>query len=693
MNFPAPYLSRERRALRMAAPLLLAAVVFLAPARAQQVRWVRLSSSQSDLPVPGTSREQTGDVVARLDPDSPASDFVLSFRVVGPALVWYRRNSHGWDRYLIEKDFLPIEAGGTAFDVDGDGHTDLVFGADWQDNKVWWWENPYPNFDPNVPWKRHLIKATGAHQHHDMIFADLEGTGRPQLIFWNQGAKTIYLARIPPDPRHTEPWPFVPIFTGEAGEGAHGAALYAEGMDACDIDGDGRVDLLAGNYWFKYLGGDKFKPIRVGTIGGRIRAGRFKPGKYPQIVIAPGDGSGPLKIYECTGNPEDPNSWVGRTLLDRDMIHGHTLDIGDIDGDGNLDILAGEQGKWDTGPNELDNPHATMWILYGDGKGNFRTTVLAAGEGSHDGKIADLDGDGDMDILQKPYAWSTPRVDVWLNNGTGPVRAWHARTAPSARPVAFREPVGMELWTYRRELARDLPGTLALIRRLGFTDIETASFYDRSAVEFRALLDHAGLACSSLIADYDRLESDFAGVVRDAKTLGAAYVITSSIPRLGDLTADDVHRAAANFNNWGQKLKEQGLQFGYHPHGFEFVHTPTQTLFDVLVAETKPECVTFEMDTFWFVHGGADPAAYLEKYPQRFQLVHLKDMARGAPRDLTGVAPGELSVALGMGQLDWPPILHAAVAAGVKRYYIEDESPAAQQQVPATKAFLQAVRY
>lgn len=691
------HIPRFHRPLFAVSGLLLMALVFriLAPqlAKAGERPWVRLSSSQGDLPVPGTSREQTGDVVARLDPDSPATDFVLSCRVVGPALVWYRRNPKGWNRYIIEKDFLPIEAGGTAFDVDGDGHLDLVFGSDSQDNKVWWWENPYPNFDPNIPWKRHLIKDSGANQHHDMIFADLEGTGKPQLIFWNQGAKTIFSAEIPKDPRHTEPWTFVPIFRGEAGEGVKGAALYAEGMDAYDIDGDGRVDLLAGNYWFKYQGGHSFKPIKVGTIGGRIRAGRFKPGKYPQIVIAPGDGSGPLKIYECIGDPMDPNAWVGRNLLDRDMIHGHTLDVADIDGDGNLDILAGEQGKWTVEPNELDNPNATTWILYGDGKGNFRTTVLAAGEGSHDGKIADFDGDGDMDILQKPYAWSAPRVDVWLNDGTGSVRPWKARTAPTVRPTLFHEPVGMELWTYRRDLKRDLEGTLATVHRLGFRDIETASFYDRTAADFRAILDKAGLSCSSLIASYDRLTHDFDGVVRDAKAVGASYVITSDIPHRGELTADEVHHAAADFNEWGEKLKEQGLQFGYHPHGFEFVHTPRETLFDVLVAETKPEYVTFEMDVFWFVHGGADPVAYLQRYSNRFQLVHLKDMAKGTKRDLTGRAPDESSVAVGKGQLDWPAILHAAVDDGVKRYYIEDESPEAPQQVPVSKAYLNTVRY
>jgi len=131
--------------------------------------------------------------------------------------------------------------------------------------------------------------------------------------------------------------------------------------------------------------------------------------------------------------------------------------------------------------------------------------------------------------------------------------------------------------------------------------VETASFYGRSAEEFHKLLQQNDLTCTSLIVDYKRLQGDLEGVTLDAKTLGATYVFTSSMPRQGDLTIDDVPKAAAAFNGWGSKLKEQGRRFGYHPHGFEFVHTPKETLFDVLMEETKPEYVTIELDAFWFV--------------------------------------------------------------------------------------------
>ena len=396
-----------RNVVSMAA--MLAALASLAA----DPQWKHLSSSTGDLPVPGTSTEQTGALVADLDKDG-TNDFVLSFRKVAPALVWYRRTGVGWDRYVIETNFLTVEAGGAVYDIDGDGDPDIVFGGDWQSNELWWWENPFPAFDPSIPWKRHLIKSGGATQHHDQVFGDFLGNGKPQLAFWNQGAKRIFLAEIPPNPRQAQSWPLTEIFSGEAGADQNTPFRYPEGMAAYDVDGDGKVDLLAGNLWFKHRGGKKFDPIQIGAIGGRIAAGRIKSGKCPQIVIAPGDGIGPLRWYECIGNPENSKDWVGHDLLDRDMIHGHSLQVADIDGDGKLDIFAAEMAKWSEKAKAPDHPNATAWIFYGDGQGHFRKTVMASGIGFHEARVADLNGDGRMDILDKPYTWEAPRIDVWL---------------------------------------------------------------------------------------------------------------------------------------------------------------------------------------------------------------------------------------------------------------------------------------
>jgi sugar phosphate isomerase/epimerase len=653
--------------------------------RDDRIHWRHLSSARGELPDPGGSHQQTGLLIANLD-KGKAAGIIIAHRVKGPALVWIRRTETGWERYAVEPEFLTLEAGGAAYDIDSDGDLDIVFGEDSRGSRMWWWENPYPHFDPKVAWKRHSIKTGGAKQHHDQVFADLEGAGRPQLIYWNQGAKTVFLAAIPAAPREAAEWPAKAILAGQAGGQAAGAARYPEGLDALDVDGDGRVDLLAGNSWLKRRADGRYAPVQIGTIGGRIRAGKFKPGRTAQVVIAPGDGTGPLRIYEANGDPLEARSWAGRDLLDRDMVHGHTLEVADLDGDGNLDIFAAEMAKWTNQPDVADHPGATAWILYGDGKGNFAVRTLVTGEDFHDARIGDFDGDGDLDIANKPYTWKAPRIDLWLNNGSG---------APSAKTrLPFRRHLGMELWTYRRELAADLPGTLAAIRDLGFTDIETASFYNRPASEFRRLLDRAGLTCTSLISSYEKLRTALPGVAEEAKAVGAKYVVVASIPRKGQLTADDVKRAAADFNDWGAQLEAKGLRFGYHPHGFEFVRAPDGNLFDLLLAETRPDRVVFELDVFWFAHGGADPAKYLEKHPGRFELVHLKDMAKGTQAGSpTGKAADEASVALGTGVMDWQRILAAAERAGVKLYYIEDESPQAGVQVPQSLAFLEKLKF
>ncbi len=654
--------------------------------RAAEVKWTQLSSKHGDFPTPGPSTQQTGSLIADLDKDG-IKDLVLSIRKVAPAVVWYRRTGKSWERLVIEKDFLTVEAGGAFHDIDGDGDVDIVFGGDWQSSEVWWWENPYPAFDPGTPWTRHLIKKGGKTQHHDQVFGDFKGTGQKQLAFWNQQAKTLFLADIPNDPRHTVPWPAAPVFSGEAGEGESGAARYAEGTAAADIDGDGKADLLAGNYWFKHVTGGKFIPIKVGTIGGRIAAGKFKSGPYQQIVIAPGDGIGPLKWYDCTGHPTNSTGWVGQDLAGRDLIHGHTLEIGDIDHDGNLDIFAAEMAKWTEAKKEPDNPNAEAFIFYGDGKGHFRKTTLAIGQGWHEGRVADLDGDGDEDILNKPYRWEAPRVDVWLNNGTGPRK--HAGTGGS-----FKGPLGLQLYSLRHHFQKNVPLSLDHVQRFGFVEIEGGADYGYGNGRFGKMLQAHGLNLICSFSEYKALRDDMEGVIAKAKQFGARYVVCAWIPHAkGQFSEQDCRDAAAVFNNAGEKLRAAGLRFAYHLHGFEFQPYQDGTLFDLMAAQTKPELVAFEMDVFWVAHGGADPVGLMRKYGNRFELMHVKDLKKGVKGDLTGNAPDEWSVPIGQGQVDWPALLREAQRAGLKHYFIEDESLEAIDQIPQSLRYLEQISF
>lgn len=403
-------------ALCFAALPAFASVWAAQPEAVSTARFHVLSSSRGELPFPGVSTEQTGAVVADFDQDG-TNDFVLSFRRVAPALVWYRPSSKGWSRTVIEPEFLTVEAGGAVHDIDGDGDIDLVFGGDWQSNEVSWWENPGAPWEPARPWKRRPIKTGGANQHHDQVFGDFLGKGKLQLAFWNQGARKIFLAEIPADVGNTPAWPLIEVFSAADAQAAIGdtqLAKYPEGMSACDVDGDGKTDLLAGNAWFKHRSGATWSPVRIGSVGGLICAGRFTPGKYPQVVIAPGDGIGPVRFYECAGDPTKSDDWKGRDLLPRPVVHGHSLQLGDVNQDGHLDIFVAEMAKWSKPDRPDDNPSATSWILFGDGVGQFRTEVLSVGVGFHEARLADFNGDGRLDILNKPYTWKAPRIDLWL---------------------------------------------------------------------------------------------------------------------------------------------------------------------------------------------------------------------------------------------------------------------------------------
>jgi hypothetical protein len=387
--------------------------------------WTQLSSKSGAIPSPGPSIRQTASLVFDVDKDG-INDFIIATSDQGPSVVWYRRNISGWTKYVIDSAPLSTEAGGTFVDVDGDGDLDIIFGS-YASTEIWWWENPYPNFDPNIPWTRRAIKNSGENIHHDQIAGDFDGDGKPELVFWNQNAKKLFLANIPKDPKNAPVWSLKEIFSWEAGQ--------FEGLAKFDIDGDGKLDIVGGGRWFKHKEGTNYivNIIDEAQSFSRAAVGQLIKGGWPEVVFVPGDGVGRLKWYEWTGK-----GWLGYDLLNRDVVHGHSLEIADFNGDGNLDIFCAEMRQWSA--NKDDHPGAKMWIFLGDGKGNFEKMEIASGYGNHESKAADLDGDGDVDLLIKPFAWDTPRVEVWLNNGTkGGVKKlaldkWQRHVVDSEKP-------------------------------------------------------------------------------------------------------------------------------------------------------------------------------------------------------------------------------------------------------------------
>jgi hypothetical protein len=234
------------------------------------------------------------------------------------------------------------------------------------------------------------------------------------------------LAEIPANPRTAHSWEFHPIYTYTMDsemepyvgtEGLPGWTLVNEheGLHKIDINGDGIEDLVGGGRWFEYKQGT-FIPhiIDASYTFSRTIAGDFIEGGRPEVLIVVGDGLGPMVLYQWNeyegwnGIEKGTGTWVRSILLDG-VDNGHTIDVLDFNGDGHLDIFNAEMRFGD------GNPDSEIRILLGDGKGHFKKLVVAEGFACHEGRIADLDGDGDYDVLSKPYTWKAPRLDLWMN--------------------------------------------------------------------------------------------------------------------------------------------------------------------------------------------------------------------------------------------------------------------------------------
>ncbi len=250
---------------------------------------------------------------------------------------------------------------------------------------------------------------------------------------------------------------------------------------------------------------------------------------------------------------------------------------------------------------------------------------------------------------------------------------------------------GIVSYTFRDEFAKDMPQTLNNIKALGITNIEFSNLFGKTATELRSLLDARGMVCTSYGVSYDALISNTDQVILEAKTLGAEFLRVAWIPHEGQFDMKIAEKTVANFNKFGQKLIENGLTFCYHNHGYEFVPIGKETIFDYIVKNTNPEYVSFEMDILWVFHPGQNPAKLLKKYPDRFRLMHVKDLKKGVVGDFTGGTPQENDVTLGTGQLDLPKILKAAQKTKIKYFYIEDENPKATKQVPLSLAYLKEI--
>lgn len=260
----------------------------------------------------------------------------------------------------------------------------------------------------------------------------------------------------------------------------------------------------------------------------------------------------------------------------------------------------------------------------------------------------------------------------------------------------FKEAPGAVSYTFRDELGKDVPGTLDKIKAMGITNMEFSGLFGQTPEQLRALLNARGMRCTSLGVGYEELSKNIEKVIATAKTLGAEFVRIGSIPHPGNfqvIQASVIKQACIDFNTFGKKLKENGLTFCDHLHGPEFApagELGEGTFFDYMIKNTNPKYVSFEMDVMWVYWPGQDPVALLQKYPDRFRLMHVKNVKKGLPRGGKAIT----FMPVGDGQIDMDAVLRTAVQkTKIKYFYIEDESPSQfiDVQVPQSVKYMEAL--
>lgn len=237
--------------------------------------------------------------------------------------------------------------------------------------------------------------------------------------------------------------------------------------------------------------------------------------------------------------------------------------------------------------------------------------------------------------------------------------------------VAMRRPLGAQLYTVREEAERDLPAVLEAVRKIGYQEVETYwNVYTHPAAGLRRMIADHGLRVPSGHFDYAGLESK----IEYAKILGVDFMVCPMLPPNMWYTLDGFKRAADQLNIWGEKVRQAGMQLGFHNHNYEFRRFGDTTGFETLAKIADPKLVCLEMDCYWIVEAGEDPLRMFERYGNRIQLLHLKDRKPGFPTWQVKDAAAEHFTEVGSGTINWKSILAAAEKNGVKHFYVERDS-------------------
>lgn len=241
--------------------------------------------------------------------------------------------------------------------------------------------------------------------------------------------------------------------------------------------------------------------------------------------------------------------------------------------------------------------------------------------------------------------------------------------AHSLHAATLTIPPGLQLYSVRTLLPKNFDSTLAALAQAGYKNVEAAGYFGRSAAEWRKAMDTAGLHCTSTHYPLGTLLQHEDEYIEFAHAAGMSYMVCPAPSKKdptsgGSMTLDDWRWSCDQMNRIGAKVKSAGMMLGYHNHTPEFKTLDGVLVYDELLRRTDPALVFFEMDCGWVSAAGFNPVTWLSKSPERFPLLHVKDMVKGQNGE-------SHSVVLGHGYIDYHPILRAAT--GLKQYYVEQE--------------------
>jgi sugar phosphate isomerase/epimerase len=235
--------------------------------------------------------------------------------------------------------------------------------------------------------------------------------------------------------------------------------------------------------------------------------------------------------------------------------------------------------------------------------------------------------------------------------------------------MSINKNFGLQLYTLRDVLPKDPVGVLKQVASFGYKQIESyegpsGMFWGMKNTEFKKLMDDLGM---KIVSSHCDMNKDFERKAAEAGQIGMDYLLC---PHLGaQKSINDFKHFAEVFNQKGEVCKKNGMRFGYHNHDYSFVAVDGQLPQDVMMQNTNKDLVDFEMDIYWVVTAGQDPVKWLDKYPGRFKLGHVKDRKKGA-----ALTDRDASVDLGTGSINWPQLLKHASDKGMKYFIVEQEA-------------------